>query len=78
MIGNVVYIIVCQYVPERSRQIETIHATYDGAYNQMKKRAEEWEKFGYFPESDGAYMEVRDKVGQLLYIYYVSTKTIER
>ena len=76
MIGNVVYIIVCHYIPDRSRQIETVHATFDGAYKEMQRRAKQLTDFGYEVETDGAYIEARDAV-DLLYIYRVSTKTIQ-
>lgn len=76
MVGNVVYIIVCHYVPDRSRQIETVHATFDGAYKEMQRRAKQLTDLGYEVETDGAYIEARDAV-DLLYIYRVSTKTIQ-
>ena len=76
MVGNVVYLINCHYVPERSKQVETVHATFDGAYKRMKSLAQMWRESGYDVDTDGAYIEVRD-AAQLLYIYRVSTKTIQ-
>ena len=75
MIGNVVYIIVCHYF--RDRQIETVHATWDGASKRMRRIKEINEDAGYeVTESENGYIDCRLN-GRLVYEYSVLTKTIQ-
>ena len=77
MIGNVVYIIVCHYFRENHRQIETVHATWDGASKRMRRIKEINEGAGYeVTESENGYIDCRLN-GRLVYEYLISTKTIQ-
>lgn len=79
MIGNVVYIIVCHYFRENNhRQIETIHATWDGAFTRMMRIKEINEKAGYdVTESGNGYIDCWLN-GKLVYEYVILTKTIQK
>ena len=78
MIGNVVYIIVCHYFRENNRQIETVHATWDGAFKRLQRIKEINEDAGYeVTESENGYIDCRLN-GRLVYEYLVVTKTIEK
>lgn len=78
MIGNVVYIIVCHYLRENNhRQIETVHATWDGAFKRLHRIKEINLDAGYeVTESENGYIDCRLD-GKLVYEYIVSTKTIQ-
>lgn len=77
MIGNVVYIIVCHYFRKDHRQIETVHATWDGASKRMRRIKEINEDAGYeVTESENGYIDCRLN-GRLVYEYLISTKTIQ-
>lgn len=77
MIGNVVYIIVCHCSREDHRQIETVHATWDGAFKRLQRIKEINQDAGYeVTESENGYIDCRLD-GELVYEYIVSTKTIQ-
>ena len=77
MIGNVVYIIVCHYFRENNRQIETVHATWDGASKRMRRIKEINQDAGYeVTESENGYIDCRLN-GRLVYEYLIVTKTIQ-
>ena len=78
MIGNVVYIIVCHYFRENNyRQIETVHATWDGATKRLQRIKEINQDAGYeVTVSENGYVDCW-LGGQLVYEYTVSTKTIQ-
>lgn len=78
MIGNVVYITVCHYFRENNhRQIETVHATWDGAFKRLQRIKEINQDAGYkVTESENGYIDCWLD-GKLVYEYIVSTKTIQ-
>lgn len=78
MIGNVVYIICEQMIREGTRQIKSVHATFDGARAELNRLGKINRDAGYDVslDSNGRVLVYGDK--GLVYEYYVSTRTIEK
>lgn len=53
MKGNTVYLIFCKYGGRETRlnypetALQTVHATFDGAYNHMAQIRKHWEEKGF-------------------------------
>lgn len=73
--GDVVYLITCFDCRSGNRQIETVHATFDGTRAKLEKIAGEWMSAGYKAKFNGD-VEVRDLNENLIKIYKVQTRKI--
>lgn len=79
MKGNTVYLIFCRYTNGETL-LQTLHATFDGAYNHMTQIREYWEKekgFTVIPEDGsggGFYVKGTNGFNRF---YYVGNRTID-
>lgn len=77
MIGNIIYLVYCEY-QNGDKQLQTPHATFDGAYEHMHAIKE------HFESKDFEVKEVPDGsfyvIGPFGFkrMYYVATRTIEK
>ena len=81
MVGNAIYLLFCKHLSDGHGghvTLQTPHATFDGAREQMDAEREYWESVGakVEPKDDGASFIVT--WGQHIWHFYVVTRTIEK
>ena len=80
MVGNVIYLIFCKHISDGQgghETLQTLHATFDGAYKHMKSIEEHFKGKDFIvnKSQDGS-IYVHGPFG-FTRMYYVSTRTID-
>lgn len=76
MIGNVIYLVYCEY-RNGDKILQTPHATFDGTRERMEQIKDHWKGQGMtVSEGIRGNLDVRKPGGEFFRHYYVVTRTI--
>lgn len=76
MIGNIIYLVYCEY-QNGDKQLQTPHATFDGARERMDQIRDYWKEKGMIvKEGINGLIHVMKSGGEFFRDYYVVTRTI--
>lgn len=79
MVGETVYIVVQHLIREQDFELQGVYATWDGAYEALRRIRESEESFGYQVKESGYMatycMEVL-RGDEVVYEFYVYSRTI--
>lgn len=78
MIGDTIHLIFCQILKAGELQLQSLHATFEGARRVLLCRKEYWKGRGFdiWEGSNGSFSVIKDD--EELRYYFVSSRTIDR
>lgn len=80
MFGDMIHLIFCQIIKSGQLQLQSLHATFDGAYEQMTEKRKYWDERPGFKTTGGnaGGFTVYDSDNEPVRYYFVSSRTIDR